>query len=446
VNYDTDTAADYHRSSIEVPPLPEGVHTVEGVVADASGILRGKSIPASQWPRVARSGLALANVIFEWSPICDIREEAPYSRLADGVPDIHLMPIVESLRTVPWREGTARVHCEATEVAGGPVVVDPRHALRSVLARAEGMGYVAQVALEVEFYLLDPATKTPREDTIQCYSIERGAQYEPVLSVMRRQLEEYDIPIEACNTEYAPGQFEVNIRHGEALQAVDTFVHFRNAVKEIAADHGWLATFMAKPFSEHSGSGLHLHQSLWRDGSNAFANGAGELSETGHHYLAGLVEHMPHLTLFGTPSPNAFKRRQDYSFCPTKANWGGDNRSVAVRVIEGDQNAVRIEQRDGSANCNPYLMVAAQVAAGIDGIERGLEPPPPATDGYADPVAPLLAVSVIDAIAAVRNGSFVQSVFDPLLVETYLGYCQAEHDAIAAEVSDVERRRYLEAL
>jgi glutamine synthetase len=326
------------------------------------------------------------------------------------------------------------------------VPIDPREALKRQVGRAAAMGFDVQAALEVEFYLLEPATGLPRETTIQCYSIERGALYEPVIGPMRRQMEDYGIPIEACNTEYAPGQFEVNIRYGEVLGSVDRFVHFRNAVKEIAADHGWLATFMAKPFTEHSGSGLHVHQSLWQGGSNAFSDGSGQLSDVGRHYLAGLVEHMPHLTLFGSPSPNALKRRQDYSFCPTTATWGGDNRTVAVRVIEGADDTVRLEQRDGSANCNPYLLVAAQLAAGLDGIERELEPPPIAGDGYANTEAPRLADNVPDAVAALRGGELAWSAFEPLLVETFIGYCQVEHDAIHAEVSEVERRRYLEAL
>jgi glutamine synthetase len=445
---EADTAIGPHSVRADVPALPPSVHTVELVVADASGILRGKRIPASQWPRVGRSGFALANVIFEWSATCDIREEAPYSRLADGVPDIHAIPMLDTLRVVPWRDGTARVHCRVCEVdGGGPVPIDPRHALEQVLDRAAATGFDVMTALEVEFYLLDPESRVAREDTIQCYSIERGGLYESIMAPMRRQLEEFGVPIEACNTEYAPGQFEINIRYGHALAAVDTFVHFRGAVKEIAAQHGLLATFMAKPFTEHSGSGLHVHQSLWRDQSNAFSDGAGHLSPVGRHYLAGLVEHLPAMTLFGSPTPNALKRRKDYSFCPTTATWGGDNRTVAVRVIEGEgDDAMRIEQRDGSANCNPYLAVAAQVAAGLDGIERELDPPPMAGDGYADESAPRLADNVPDAIAALRASELARTAFDPLLVETFIGYCQVEHDAINAEVSDVERRRYLEAI
>jgi len=155
---------------------------------------------------------------------------------------------------------------------------------------------------------------------------------------------------------------------------------------------------------------------------------------------------MPALTLFGSPTPNAFKRRADYSFCPTTATWGGDNRTVGIRVIEGEDDAVRIEQRDGSADCNPYLAMAAQIAAGLDGLERQLEPGPRcAGDGYTDGDAVRLADSVPDAIAALQRGDPPLHAFDPLLIETYIGFCATEHRAVTSRVSDIERERYLEA-
>jgi glutamine synthetase len=428
-----------------IPEPPEGIHTIELVIGDSAGTLRGKRIPAYMWPHSVTRGVAIANVLFEWSPVCELRDDAPYSRVTDGVPDIHLLPMPETLRPVPWRPGTARAMCRAVEPDGSPVRVDPRHALVTVVDRAAAIGFDALVAFEVEFYLLDPASRRPREDSLQCYSIERGASYEYVLAPMRNLLAEFGVPIEACNTEYAPGQFEVNIRCADPLQTAEMAVQFRNAVREIAAQHGLLATFMAKPFDELSGSGVHIHQSLWRDGVNAFSAG-GRLSELGRHYLGGLQRHLPAMTLFGSPTPNAFKRRRDYSFCPTTATWGGDNRTVALRVIEGAESAVRIEQRDGSADCNPYLVIAAQLAAGLDGIERELEPGPRCeTDGYAAHDVEVLARSVPEAVARLESSELARAWFDPLLVETYIGFCGYEHEVITSRVSDLERNRYLDA-
>lgn len=429
---------------VRLAPLPPDIHTVELVLGDIAGILRGKRVPAPFWPRVARDGISLANVIFEWSPWCEIREDGPYSPLKEGVPDARLLPIAETLRPLPWRPGAARVLCRSVEPDQTPVRVDPRHALQRVLARADALGFEVRTAFEIEFYLLDRQTRRPREDGLQCYSIERGAAYEDVLAPIRNHIIAFGIPIEAANVEYAPGQFEVNIRYDEALATADMAVQFRNAVKEIARDCGWLATFMAKPFDELSGSGVHIHHSLWRDGVNLFSD-RGLLSDLGRHYLGGLQAHMPALTLFGSPTPNAYKRRADYSFCPTTAAWGGDNRTVGLRVIEGEESAVRIEQRDGSADCNPYLVMAAQIAAGLDGVERGLEPGPRCDgDGYTSPAAPRLAEGIPEAILALRGSQLPEDVFDPLLLETYIGFCAAEQRAVASRVSDIERARYLE--
>jgi glutamine synthetase len=427
-------------------PLPDGVDTVELVLGDSAGILRGKRIPAAMWSDVAEHGVAIANLLFEWSPLCEVRDDAPYSAIPNGIPDIHLTPLLDTLRRVPWRPGAARVLCEAREADGSPVRVDPRDALRRVVRRATELGYEAKTAFEIEFYLLDAATHRPREDTMQCYSMERGASYEAVLAPIRNLIRAFGIPVEACNTEYAQGQFEVNLRYGEALETADGAIQFRNAVKEIAHQHGWLATFMAKPFDGLSGSGVHIHQSLWREGRNAFSDEDGRLSEIGRFYLGGLQRHMPALTLLGSPTPNAMKRREDYSFCPTTATWGGDNRTVGIRVIEGRPSAVRIEQRDAAADCNPYLVIAAQIAAGLDGIERRTEPSARCDrDGYADEDAVALARTIPEAVHALRDSAFATEVFDPLLIETFIGFCEFEHRAIHSHVTELERQRYLEA-
>ena len=192
---------------------------------------------------------------------------------------------------------------------------------------------------------------------------------------MRKSLNEIGIPIEQSNPEYAPGQVEVNIRYDQALAAADRVVLFRAMVKELAMHHGYLATFMSKPFFDQSGSGFHTHHSVWKDGKNVFAD-SGKLSATGLSYLGGLQKRMAEMALFSATTPNAYRRRQPYTFCPVNTTWGIDNRTVGLRVIEGSDSAVRVEKRDGSAECNPYYLLACEIAAGLDGIEQGLQPGP----------------------------------------------------------------------
>jgi glutamine synthetase len=425
--------------------LPEGTHTVELAVPDAFGVLRGKRVPASSWPTVAVSGLHMCSVIFSWTPRCEIRDSDEWLPPERGWPDMHVRPMPETIRAVPWRPGSAMVLCDVTEEDGNELAVSPRRVLQSVVDRAADMGFVVNIGFEIEFYLLDAQTLEPRHGDIQCYGIARGSEYEPVLAPMRNQLVDFEIPIEASNTEYAPGQVEVNVRYGEALATADRAVLFRNAVREIAAQHGYVASFMAKIRSNQSGSGLHLHHSLWRDGRNAFAEDGG-LSELGRHYLGGLQQHMAEFSLFGSPTPNAFKRRQPYSFCPMSASWGIDNRTTGLRVIEGADSSVRIEQRDGSADANPYLIMAAQIAAGLDGVEHGVEPGPRQVgDAYAQPSAPALPMTVPEAAALLEKSELAAKVFGDKLVSVVCGLARHEHMLINSEVSEVERARYLDA-
>lgn len=425
--------------------LPDGVHTVQLAVPDAAGVLRGKLVPASAWPSVAASGIHMASVLYTWTPRCEIRDDDEWSDPSKGWPDMHVVPLVDDLRMVPWRPGFALVLCDTFDEEGNDLPVSPRSVLRRVLSKAATMGFEVRIGFEIEFYLLDAETRQPRHDDIQCYGLARAAEYEDVLGPMRNGLIEMGVPVEAANVEYAPGQVEINVRYDEAMRTADNAVLFRNAVKEIAAQHGYLASFMAKIAHDQSGSGLHLHHSLWRDDSNAFSN-HGELSDVGRWYLGGLQRHMADLTLFGSPTPNSYKRRQPYSFCPETSSWGHDNRTVGLRVIEGSPSAVRVEQRDGASDANPYLVMAAQIAAGLDGVERQTEPGPPTdADAYADERAERLPADVPAAIEALRKSDLAREVFGEDLVRVTIGTAKHEHDLVTMRVSDVERERYLDA-
>ena len=207
------------------------------------------------------------------------------------------------------------------------------------------MGYEVRIGTELEFYLLDKETLKPRDRGIQVYGLPRAAELEHVLGPIRRHLTAVDIPIEQSNPEYAAGQVEVNIRFDEALIAADRVVTFRGLVKELGNTHGYHATFMSKPFFAESGNGFHVHHSLWQDGKNLMADN-GALSKLGRHYLAGMQKHMAEMSMVSATTPNAYRRRQPYTFCPINTAWGVDNRTVGLRIILGADNAVRVEKRD----------------------------------------------------------------------------------------------------
>lgn len=422
-------------------PLPEGTHTVILGVGDLNGLMRGKRIPADQWPRICGSGNALAMSLFTMDMTCDVWE-TPVVGFANGFPDCHIFPMHPPV-AVPWEPGVAMCFARAEGMDHGPLTVDPRQALLRQVERANAMGIDLQVGTELEFYLLDPDTGRPRDKGNDCYGLARAAELEPVLGPMRRELAEMGIPIEQSNPEYAAGQVEVNIRYDSAMIAADRVVMFRSLVKQLAARHGLNATFMAKPFIDESGNGFHLHYSLWSEGKNIFAD-AGKLNDRGRHFLGGMQQRMAEASICGAATVNAYRRRQPLSFCPVNASWGLDNRTVALRVIEGSDSAVRIEKRDAGADCNPYLLMAADIAAGLDGIEGKTEPTAITTgNAYEDDNAPPIPLDLADAISLARNSGWLRDVLGADQHEIWLQQAERELAFFNQQVTPFETARYL---
>jgi glutamine synthetase len=306
------------------------------------------------------------------------------------------------------------------------------------------MGYVTRIGTELEFYLLDKETLKPRDRGIQVYGLPRAAELEHVLGPIRRHLTAVGIPIEQSNPEYAAGQVEVNIRYDEALIAADRVVTFRGLVKELGNAHGYHATFMSKPFFAESGNGFHVHHSLWKDNQNVMADN-GALSKLGRQYLAGLQKHMAEMAMVSATTPNAYRRRQPYSFCPINNAWGIDNRTVGLRVILGNDNAVRVEKRDGSADCNPYLLLALEIAAGLKGIEDSLEPTAETVgNGYENPDCQPIPTDLATAVALARESDLMAEVLGADLLEILIQQSEREIEFIANQVTPVEIERYLE--
>ena len=422
-------------------PLPEGTHTVILGVGDLNGLMRGKRIPADQWPRICGSGNALAMSLFTMDMTCDVWE-TPVVGFANGFPDCHIFPMHPPV-AVPWEPGVAMCFARAEGMDHGPLTVDPRQALLRQVERANAMGIDLQVGTELEFYLLDPDTGRPRDKGNDCYGLARAAELEPVLGPMRRELAEMGIPIEQSNPEYAAGQVEVNIRYDSAMIAADRVVMFRSLVKQLAARHGLNATFMAKPFIDESGNGFHLHYSLWSEGKNIFAD-AGKLNDLGRHFLGGMQQRMAEASICGAATVNAYRRRQPLSFCPVNASWGLDNRTVALRVIEGSDSTVRIEKRDAGADCNPYLLMAADIAAGLDGIEGKTEPTAITTgNAYEDDNAPPIPLDLADAISLARNSGWLRDVLGADQHEIWLQQAERELAFFNQQVTPFETARYL---
>ena len=227
-----------------------------------------------------------------------------------------------------------------------------------------------------------------------------------------RALRNNGVPVTASNCEYGGGQFEVNLHHGDALAAADQIILLRSWGREIAEGAGYGISFDAKPWPENSGSGMHFHQSLWAGEQNRFwSPDTDQMSADGQAYLAGLLEAMAEMTVLGSPTSRAYLRRDDHSFCPTAVCWGGDNRTVALRVIAESEAVARIEQRDAASDANPYLPLAAQIIAGLSGLERSAVPPPMTTgDAYSQRDLPPLPASLEQALTLFEQSALANEL------------------------------------
>jgi glutamine synthetase len=420
----------------------DDVDTVECCFPDTWGVFVGRRMPAEVFRRRLEGGISMPNAPFAWNVRGDI-DPVPYTNADTGYPNMHLMPDLSSLRPAPWAERTAFCLMDAYVSPGGePHPLDTRAIARRAVATLAAAGYEAWVAPELEFYLTDPAWR-PLYDDHRCWSMTLGAEHEPILGDIRATLLAAGVPVESTQTEGGPGQWELNVGPSAPIEAADHAAILKYVVKVVARRHGVRATFMAMPFQDAEGSGHHLHESLRRPGSstNVFAEDDAVFGA----YLGGVLEHMADMTAVNLPSVNAYKRLKDYTFAPNRVSWAPDNRTVAVRIPAGDRADRRLEIRTPSADANPYLIVAGTVAAGADGIVRGLRAPAPTEgDAYKDDALERLPVTWGAAVDRFDRSAFCKDVFGTVFVETFSLLARREEAAYRAHVSDWERARYLE--
>jgi glutamine synthetase len=247
---------------------------------------------------------------------------------------------------------------------------------RKMLDELKAIGYTLFSGFEYEFYIVDARTRQPPFPGIQIFATLRNSFDEAVVYGILRNMSAIGVDIITSNAEYGPGQMEINFAPAWGVTAADHAFTFKNGVKELAQRRGLMASFMTKPYADQSANGCHYHQSLWQGNANAFldAGGKGGLSDVCRCWIAGQIEHAAALTAFAAPTVNCAKRYKQWSFAPSNASWGFENRTVAIRVKATGDNATHIENRLGCGASNPYLVMASSVAAGLDGIRRKLEP------------------------------------------------------------------------
>lgn len=415
---------------------------IEVAWSDPFGHAQGKRIPAAGFLDRARgTGFAFCEASLGWNTDGTVVDTLRLTNWEAGYPDVYAIPDLTTFRPLPWRPRAAHVISDIVTHDRRPSLLDPRATLKRVLAQLAALGYTAKVGVELEFYLLDPDGSAFQPD-IHAYSLENANALDPLLGDLHDTLSAFT-RLEGIETEYGPGQVEANLIYTDALEAADDAARLKYAAKEVARKHGKIASFMPKPFTEHSGSSAHLHISLWRDGIPAFAPVDGAENELALFAIAGLLEHLPSITLFGAHSVNAYRRFAPDSFAPATVTWSRDNRSAAVRsLVESSPSATRIELRSGASDSNPYWLIAAALAAVIAGI-RVKRTPPGAEGGNLYGKGIPLPESLGTAIALAAHDDTITEILGADSVHDFAAIARSEWLAYTQEVSDWERRRYL---
>ena len=469
-----------------------GVELVRVGWCDLHGFLRGKAVVAAAAERVLRQGIGMVSTLM----LKDSADRTAYPVFEPGgtrslpgfgqANNLVLLPDPTSLRELPWSAGTAWLRSEPWFQDGRPVELDTRRVLQRALARLHAAGLALRCGLEVEFHIyrirdagaqLDPAQAAwPGEPPSSLALIHPGYQLlseawfdmaEEPLRIVQRTAQGLGLPLLSLELEFGPSQVEAVFDVSDALTAADHMVLFRNAVKMALQRAGYHASFVCRPpFPNAMASGWHLHQSLvdLGDGRNALrrdapapgstpADAAHTLSDLGAGYLAGLLAHARGMAPLCTPTVNGYGRFRPHALAPQAAHWGRDNRGAMLRVVGdcGDE-ATRIENRIGEPGANPYLYLAAQVHAGLDGVERALTPPA-ATDapyraegaeGSEGASAPRLPTTLAEALRALDADAALRAGFGDAFVDHFLHVKQAEvaRHAEAADKDGFERREY----
>jgi glutamine synthetase len=366
----------------------------------------------------------------------------------------------ETTRVLPWIEGTAIVLCDAVDSDGAEIAISPRTMLKRQVERASGLGYTVKAGTEFEFYVLSDTFEDLAEKGYndiervgyynEDYHILQATKLEPLYRQIRNQMTAARIPIEFSKGEAAPSQHEVNIRYDEVLESADRSVLFKHGAKEIAWLNGYGLTFMAKPYADWTGSSGHLHISLWGGGGDkalffdeARAQPYG-MSDTMRWFLGGMMALQRELALFIAPNINSYKRYAVASWAPVNVVWGRDNRTTGFRIV-GDGAGMHIENRFPGGDMNAYLAYAAEVGAGLYGIEHKIEPPAEYRgNGYEATDCDRMPRALYEAVDLLESSKAAVEIFGQDVVDHYLNAARVERDAYDAAVHAWDRERYLE--
>ncbi|MGV7207822.1 glutamine synthetase family protein [Oxalobacteraceae bacterium A2-2] len=429
------------------------IHEVECVIADMTGIARGKILPKDLFLSEGEMRLpksVLLNTVNGEQP-----NNTPYVGATD--PDMICVPDLATLRQVPWAaENVALVIHDCQNFDGSPVGLSPRAVLRRVLALYAERGWQPVVAPEMEFYLV-ARSSNPHEPLVpplgrsgktesgrQSYSIDAVNDFDPFFLELSTFCKQHQLGVETLIHEAGAGQMEINFTHGEALELADRVFLFKRAVRETALRHGIFATFMAKPMETEPGSAMHIHQSVIETGggNNIFTQADGQASERFFHYIAGLEKYTAAATLLLAPHVNSYRRLSRFMSAPTNVHWGYDNRTCGFRIPNSAPVNRRVENRVPGVDVNPYLAMAATLACGYLGMMEELQPSAPTADS-AEHVHDQLPRNLEDAILRLRECKPLSDILGEQFVRAFCEVKELEFATYSRVISSWEREHLM---
>lgn len=444
--------------------MPE-VRMLEVIIPDINGILRGKRIPCAEATELYDGGIKACGSITLLSSKGETFPELGLGSI-DGDPDNLIFPIRDTLVPISWLESkTAQVLVGMTRVSGEPSLYDPRNILRKAMQPLLDMGLRMVVATELEFYLLqqsDSLTPTPQFPRVPGTGINQdGLQYsmtedlwdcDAFIEDVHVTCERQRLPSTATHSEFAPGQLEINLHHvDDPILACDHAVLLKRVIKGMARKHGYGATFMAKPFAEHAGSGLHIHISVYdKKGQNVLAAGGAGNPPIGagmRHAVGGLAHTMAECMAIFAPNANSYRRLKPRSFVPLKPNWGYNHRGVALRIPVSDANNLRIEHRVAGADANPYLVMAAILMGIHHGLKDKCDPGPMVKEGtFMEDFEVTLPTRWDAALALFDRSTLLPGYLDKEFCRIFSVCRHSESDQFHAQISNRDYEWYLRAV
>ena len=440
----------------------QNTEKVKVAVTDLDGILRGKMISYEKFVSIIEKGFGFCNVVFGWDAADVAYDNIQYTGWHTGYPDATAVIDLNTFRQVPWDNDTPFFLADFSGHSGNELPVCPRTLLKTIIKQADDSGFVPYFSQEFEWFNLVDNTEElyagkfrdvkPITHGMFGYSIQRAAERSDYFNDLFTMMKKFGVPLEGLHTETGPGVYEAAITYSEILEAADRAVLFKSGVKQIAHNHGIIATFMAKFNENLPGCSGHVHQSLWSKEKprNLFydkKNTSG-ISSLMENYMAGQLACLPFILPMLASTINSYKRLVEGAWAPTTLTWAIDNRTTALRALPAGDKSTRLETRVVGSDSNPYLAMAACLAAGLYGIKNKLKLKIPATagNGYADTKNGSLPKNLWEATQAMKNSPVAKELFGEAFVTHFTATREWEWKQFMKVVTDWELKRYLEII